>query len=132
MSALEKLQTLLSQPKSRRIAIITALLGTVTPISGLHKFYLGQPIWGVIYLLLWSTPMPRIASAIDLVWYLVQSSDRFDAQFNGVESSQLSPTGMDPDRVGAIADALHQLDSLREEGLMTEYEFETMRRKLLG
>jgi hypothetical protein len=33
--------------------------------------------------------------------------------------------------VGAIADALRQLDSLRQEGLLSEYEFEQKRRQLL-
>ena len=37
----------------------------------------------------------------------------------------------DPARVGAIAQALRQLDSLRQEGLISEYEFEQQRRQLL-
>jgi len=34
-------------------------------------------------------------------------------------------------RWGAIADALRQLDTLRQEGLISEYEFEQKRRRLL-
>jgi hypothetical protein len=33
--------------------------------------------------------------------------------------------------VGAIADALRELDRLRQDGLMSEYEFEQKRRQLL-
>ena len=51
--------------KNRRVAVALALLGTVTPIAGLHKLYLGQPVWGIIYILLWTTPISRIAAAID-------------------------------------------------------------------
>jgi TM2 domain-containing membrane protein YozV len=127
MSALEKF---FSQPKSRRFAVILALLGTVTPLAGLHKFYLGQPLWGVIYILLWSTPMPRIACAIDAVWYLIQDSAQFQLQFNGL-GTNITATGIDAKQIGAIADALRELDRLREDGLMSEYEFEQKRRQLL-
>ncbi|MEQ8964055.1 MAG: NINE protein, partial [Coleofasciculus sp. C2-GNP5-27] len=44
--------TMLSKPKSRKVASLLAFSGVVIPIAGLHKFYLGQPWWGVLYLLL--------------------------------------------------------------------------------
>jgi TM2 domain-containing membrane protein YozV len=127
MSVLEKFFT---QPKSRKSAVILALLGTVTPLAGLHKFYLGQPLWGVIYVLLWSTPMPRIACAIDAVLYLVQDSAQFQLQFNGLNTN-INDTRIEPQKINAIADALRELDKLREDGLMSEYEFEQKRRQLL-
>lgn len=126
---------MLSKPKNRRVAAVLALAGTVLPISGLHKFYLGQPIWGILYLLLWATPIPHVACAIEAVWYLAQSADEFDRNFNlGAIPAQVpvsTPTAVDPAQVGAIADALRQLDSLRQDGLMSEYEFEQKRRQLL-
>jgi TM2 domain-containing membrane protein YozV len=80
---------LLSQPKSRRGAIAMALLVAVLPfpLAGLHKFYLGQPLWGAIYLLLWNTPVPRMAAAIDAVWYFVQGKEAFNRQFNNILST---------------------------------------------
>ena len=130
------LENLLKLPKRRRVAVIMALLGTVTPIAGLHKFYLGQPFWGLIYFLCWSTPIPRIASAIEVVWYLIQDKDDFDRRFNFLVSPSESSTsiiapGIDPERVKAIANALRELDKLRSDGLMSEYEFEQKRRQLL-
>lgn len=133
MLALEKL---LNLPKSRRTAIILALLATVLPwpIAGLQKFYLGQPLWGVIYLLLWNTPIPRIASAIDAVWYLVQGEEEFQQQFN---LNNLSSTSrrfnnpFQPPQVRAVAEALRELEQLRAEGLVSEYEFEQKRRQLI-
>ncbi len=135
---------MLSKPKSRKVASLLALSGVVIPVCGLHKFYLGQPFWGVMYLLLCWTPIPRIASAIEGVWYLLQSQDQFDLNFNlGIESTVSSSensdrvawpkakAGIDPAKVGEIADALRQLDSLRQEGLVSEYEFEQKRRQLL-
>jgi len=113
--------------KNRRVAVALALLGTVTPIAGLHKLYLGQPIWGIIYLVLWSTPIARIAAAIDAVWYLVQDLEQFERQFNGKSEYSLNTSP----QVKAIAEAMRELDRLREDGLVTEYEFEQKRRQLL-
>jgi TM2 domain-containing membrane protein YozV len=126
---------MLSKPKNRIVAAILAFSGTVIPISGFHKFYLGQPLWGILYLLLWWTHIPKVASVIEGFWYLAQSRDEFDRNFNlGVLSASSVSTqsvGVDPAQVGAIADALRQLDSLRQEGLLSEYEFEQKRRQLL-
>ena len=123
MLALDKL---FKHHKNRRVAVALALLGTVTPIAGLHKLYLGQPIWGVTYLLLWATPIPRIAAAIDAVWYLVQDIEQFEGQFNGDCQYNLNSP-----QVKAIAEAMRELDRLRQDGLVTEYEFEQKRRQLL-
>ena len=127
---------MLSKPKNRKVAAVLAFSGIVIPVTGFHKFYLGQPLWGILYLLLWWTPIPRIASAIEGVWYLLQEQAEFDRNFNfGINSASLSaPTPaaeVDPAQVGAIADALRQLDRLRQDGLMSEYEFEQKRRQLL-
>ena len=115
--------------KERRVAVALALLGTVTPIAGLHKLYLGQPVWGVIYILLWSTPIARIASAVDAVWYLTQDLEQFERQFNGHSIHNLKLNSSP--HVKAIAEAMRELDRLREDGLVTEYEFEQKRRQLL-
>ena len=113
--------------KNRRVAVALALLGTVTPIAGLHKLYLGQPVWGIIYILLWTTPISRIAAAIDAVWYLVQDVEQFERQFNGESKYHLNTSP----QVKAIAEAMRELDRLREDGLVSEYEFEQKRRQLL-
>lgn len=121
---------MLSKPKSRRVAAILAFSGAVIPLSGLHKFYLGQPLWGICYLLLCWTPIPHVASAIEGFWYLVQNQDEFDRNFNVSGGVTIKP-GIDPTRVQAIADALRQLEQLRQDGLISEYEFEQKRRQLL-
>lgn len=125
--------------KSRKIAAILAFAGTFlpTPLTGLHKFYVGQPWWGLLYMLLSWTPIPRVASAIEGFWYLAQDSDEFERNFNpGPEIANLSPLpnrpkAVAPTKVSAIADALRELDNLRQDGLISEYEFEQKRRQLL-
>lgn len=128
---------MLSKPKNRQVAAALAFAGVIVPIAGLHKLYLGQYRWGMLYLLLsLATPIPKIASAIEGVWYLTQDADQFDRNFNaGLEVSprvqySTGPT-VDPAKVSAIADAVRQLDQLRQDGLISEYEFEQKRRQLL-
>jgi TM2 domain-containing membrane protein YozV len=115
-------------PKNRKVAIVLALLGTVLslpfPIAGLHKFYLGQPLWGTIYLLLGQTPIPRIACAIDAVFYLMQGVQQFNRTLP-LSTSNAS------DSVELMAEAIRELDRLRLDGLISEYEFEQKRRQLL-
>ncbi len=120
---------MLTKRKSRSVAAVLAFSGTLT-ISGLHKFYLGQPLWGVLYVLLSWTPIPKVASAIEGVWYLAQDEEAFDRNFNfGKSAVKISQQASN--NVGAIADAMRELDALRQDGLISEYEFEQKRRQLL-
>ena len=121
---------MLSKYKSRKVAAALAFTGSFSPISGLHKFYLGQPLWGLLYMLLCWTPIPHVASAIEGVWYLAQDREEFDRNFNLTEPVTRTPVAPPP--VSAIADALRQLDALRQDGLISEYEFEQKRRLLLN
>ncbi|MBD0334624.1 MAG: SHOCT domain-containing protein [Cyanobacteria bacterium Co-bin13] len=118
--------------RNRQVAASLALLGALTPgilpLSGLHKFYMGQPFWGVAYLLLGWTQIPRIACAIEGVWYLSQNEAGFRARFGGTEAVAVPDKA---EQVSAIASALRELDQLRQEGLISEYEFEQKRRVLL-
>jgi TM2 domain-containing membrane protein YozV len=135
---------MLTKPKDRKVAAVLAFAGAVPipilngTISGLHKFYLGQPRWGIVYLLLGLTPIPTIASLIEGAWYLFQDGDEFEQNFNARAVSSTSAiasrppaANVTPIQVGTIAEDLRQLDQLRQDGLVSEYEFEQKRRKLL-
>lgn len=127
----------LSKSKSRTVAVALALAGVFVP--GLHKFYLGQPGWGIVYMLLGFTPLmpiPRVASAVEGIWYLMQDGQTFSTNFNvtgsgSPHSPEVSQPTVNPAQISAIADALRQLDQLRQDGLLSEYEFEQKRRCLL-
>jgi TM2 domain-containing membrane protein YozV len=114
--------------RNRHVAASLAFLGAALPLSGLHKFYLGQPGWGMAYLLLSWTPFPRIASTLEGLWYLSQGEAGFKARFGPAETVAVPDKA---EQVSAIATALRELDQLRQEGLITEYEFEQKRRTLL-
>lgn len=119
-----------SAPKRRAIAVALALAGVAAPIAGFHKFYLGQTRWGWLYLLLSWTPMPRIACAIEALWYLAQDQQEFDRNFNGLLAAPATAV-VAPEQVSAIATALRELDRLRQEGLISEAEFEQKRTALV-
>jgi TM2 domain-containing membrane protein YozV len=146
---------MVTKPKDRKVAAALAFAGAIPipvlngTISGLHKFYLGQPRWGLVYLLLGLTPIPTVASLIEGAWYLFQDGDEFEQNFNGAilvsggsanaprEGSVPVPavsnilSKVTPIQMGAVAEALRQLDQLRQDGLVSEYEFEQKRRQLL-
>nr|WP_254433142.1 MULTISPECIES: NINE protein [unclassified Dolichospermum] len=120
---------ILTKRKSRTIAAILAFSGTLT-ISGLHKFYVGQPLWGILYVLLSWTPIPKVACAIEGVWYLTQDEETFDRYFNLGESVMKVSTQVG-NQVESVANALRELEALRQDGLISEYEFEQKRRQML-
>lgn len=120
---------MLIKRKNRTIAVILAFAGTLT-ISGLHKFYLGQPLWGILYVLLSWTPIPKIASAIEGVWYLTQEEETFDRYFN-LGESPIKVSSQIGNQVESVANALRELEALRQDGLISEYEFEQKRRQML-
>jgi len=120
---------MLSYRKNRSIAVVLAFSGTLS-LPGLHKFYLGQPIWGIVYIMLSWTLIPRIAGAIEGFWYLTQDEATFDRMFNGDKSTR--PSYLQTDNpVESIASAIRELEALRQDGLISEYEFEQKRRQLL-
>lgn len=114
--------------KNRNVIIVLALLGalqpTPVPLAGVHKFYLGQYGWGLVYLLLGATQVPRVASAVEAIWYLVGSK----VQMPKPASSGGTALG---ETIEAVALGLREIEQLRQEGLLSEHEFEQKRRSLL-
>jgi TM2 domain-containing membrane protein YozV len=122
------------KPKNKVFTIILALIGAFTslPLAGLHKFYLGQYLWGIIYLIIgWQNPMARIACAIDIVLYLAQNKEAFNQRFNPQFSLGNNQSRELAAQMTEVATALRELEQLRQEGLISEYEFEQKRRQLI-
>jgi TM2 domain-containing membrane protein YozV len=124
-------------PKQHAVAIALAFAGIVVP--GLHRLYLGQLGWGAGYLipgLLWAAfpvgVLVRVASVCDGLIYLFQGAETFHQRFNETHPSDLLSIGAEPNKVQQMVEAIRQLDTLRQDGLITEYEFEQQRRQLLG
>lgn len=72
--------------KSKTIAIVLAVLfGGL----GIHKFYLGRPAAGMLYLLFCWTFIPLILSLVDAVLYLLMSRDTFNDRYNWLRLSTM-------------------------------------------
>ena len=59
-------------------AILAFFLGGI----GVHRFYLNQPILGVVYLLLCWTLVPLFIAFIDFIVFLSVSQEKFDLKYN--------------------------------------------------
>lgn len=62
--------------------IVAAILALILGGIGVHKFYLGQAGWGIVYLLFFWTFIPAIVALIEAILLLLMNDDRFDAKFN--------------------------------------------------
>lgn len=61
--------------KSKKIAAVLALLfGGI----GIHRFYLGQTVKGVISLIFFWTYVPLFISIIDFIVFIVMSEEKFN------------------------------------------------------
>ena len=147
----------LDENKSRKIAIALAFAGVLPlplPTAWIHKFYLGQYLWGIIYLILFPTGLPKVACCLEGLWYVSQSDEDFSDRFPTARET-LSAAAVLAQRSNAqtpffqaalrtkpketvanrssadVASTIRELDRLRQEGLITEYEFELKRRELI-
>jgi TM2 domain-containing membrane protein YozV len=142
--------------KNRKVAALWAFAGSVPlaipgfnegHLAGMHRFYLKEYGWGMLYLFFGLfTPIPWIAGVLEGVWYLVQDDSAFNQNFNqGVCAQAISadlevagravaPTLVVRSVSPAVktAEAVRELDRLRQEGLLSEYEFEQKRRQLIS
>lgn len=59
-------------------AILALLLGGL----GIHRFYLGQPLLGILYLIFCWTFIPLCLSIIDFFAFIFMSQNRFNSKYN--------------------------------------------------
>ncbi|WP_040308549.1 TM2 domain-containing protein [Asticcacaulis biprosthecium] len=65
--------------RTRLAAILFALLlGGI----GIHKFYLGRTVWGIVYLLFCWTFIPAIIALIEGILYAAMSEEDFNKKYN--------------------------------------------------
>jgi hypothetical protein len=68
------------EPRSKIMAgLLALLLGGV----GAHKFYMGKPIWGIVYLLLIWTFIPAIFGFIEGINFFTMSDEVFSKRHGG-------------------------------------------------
>lgn len=60
---------------------VAALLALFLGGLGIHKFYLGQAVQGVIYLLFCWTGIPALIGFVEAVLYLLSSEEAFAQKY---------------------------------------------------
>jgi len=68
-----------SKPK-KKDKLVAALLAIILGSLGIHKFYMGKTVSGVIYLLFCWTFIPAIIGLIEGIDYLVISDEEFQSR----------------------------------------------------
>ena len=68
-------------PVSGRSKLAAALLAIFLGDLGIHKFYLGKPVWGIIYLLFSWTLIPGLIGIVEGVLYLLMSKEEFARKY---------------------------------------------------
>ena len=68
------------QPRSR---VVAGMIGILGGGLGLHKFYMGQPSWGIAYVVLCWTVIPAILGFIEGLNFLTMSEEIFQKRHSG-------------------------------------------------
>ena len=71
----------LATSPSGRSRIVAALFALLLGGFGAHKFYLGQPGMGVVYLLFCWTFIPVVVALVEGIVLLTQSDEQFAAKY---------------------------------------------------
>lgn len=119
--------------KERTIAILLCFFGG---FFGIHKFYLGKNVEGIMYLVFSWTFIPGFISFFDFFGLCFMSDREFNARFNYAEPNRLD-RGVDYPIAPAVSSTkdptatLYELKKLYEDGIITAEEYELKRRKML-
>ena len=108
---------------SKRIAfaLFAILLGGI----GVHKFYVKEYGWGVIYLLFCWTYIPAILGIVEGIMALCKTDEEFCETY-GIEDDAIT------DNVNKdYLSELNSLNELKNKGILSEEEFTAKKRLLL-
>ena len=79
--------------KSKTTAIVLALL---LGDAGIHKFYLGQTLQGVLYLIFCWTLIPVVLAIVDAIIYISMSDQAFQQKYCGGVVNQQQQMNQQP------------------------------------
>jgi len=69
-------------PQAGKNKVVAGLLAIFLGGFGIHKFYLGKPVSGILYLLFCLTFIPSIIAFIEGIMYFAMSDEAFNAKYN--------------------------------------------------
>ena len=121
--------------RNRTAAILICFFGGY---FGVHKFYLGKNVQGILYLIFSWTCIPALISFFEFLGLCFMSDREFDVRFNyytepnTLGQSSSYPVAPPSSRSKTEATStLYELKKLYEDGIITAEEHEAKRRKML-
>jgi TM2 domain-containing membrane protein YozV len=119
--------------RNRTAAILICFFGGG---FGLHKFYLGKNVEGILYLVFCWTLIPSLIAFFEFLGLCFMSDREFDARFSYASPNELGQGSgypvVPPSRSTKDATStLYELKQLYEDGIITAEEYEAKRRKML-
>lgn len=136
--------------------MVAALLAFFLGGLGAHKFYLGRPVWGFLYLLFCMTGIPSFLGFLESIILLFMNEHDFNLKYNyafavapghvpnqiaqsvviNVPGAAVQPgVEVQSDTIARTNDLIVQLEKLnqlRVAGALTEEEFNHQKQKLLA
>jgi TM2 domain-containing membrane protein YozV len=103
---------------------------------GIHKFYLGKNVEGILYLIFCWTCIPSLIAFFEFLGLCFMSDREFDSRFNYANSNVLDrglsyPLPPSNKSAKEATSTLYELKRLYEDGIITAEEYEVKRRKML-
>jgi TM2 domain/Short C-terminal domain len=119
--------------KDRTVAI---LLCFFVGGFGIHKFYLGNNVAGIVYLIFCWTFIPSIIAFFEFFGLCFMSDREFQVRFNYADPNAIgggyAPPFVPPAKSSKEATStLYELKKMYEDGIITAEEYEAKRRKML-
>jgi len=68
--------------KTKRSRVAAGLLAILFGDLGLHKFYLGKALWGLVYLFFFWSFVPMVIGVIEGISYLLMSDKEFENKYS--------------------------------------------------
>ncbi len=110
--------------KSKTVA---ALLAFFLGGLGIHKFYLGENLAGILYLLFFWTLIPGLIAFFEFIGLLLMSDQAFNSKYNSGLLQTSSSMELSKDKAATLG----ELKKLFDAGVITAEEYEAKRRKIL-
>ncbi len=65
----------------KKSRVTAALLAFFLGGFGVHKFYLGRIVWGIVYLVFFWTFIPAVVAFVEFIVYLTMSDEAFAEKY---------------------------------------------------
>lgn len=111
----------------------TVILAFFVGGLGVHRFYLGQIVRGILYLLFCWTLIPCLIAFIDFIVFLCMNDETFNRKYNARNEmhATINVEGNAQSDKHSGSDEIVKLYELKEKGIITQEEFDLKKKTIL-